>query len=392
VARKFEARCKVAIAGYAQSPAHRHTSIPLGTLAMNTCLEAIADAGVKKDDIDGFSTAPLFPSLSGRTPVDGVDMITSGWIASQLGIHARYLVDFGGAGQLPGSVVTAVNAIASGAADYVLLHRALANPPGKYHDNPMTEARGNAQWMAPQGFWGPPVQVAMTYMEYMQRYGATREDMARVVVELRRQAARIPTAYWYQKPLSVDEYMNARMISDPISVLDCDIPITGVAAFVLTSAERARDLPNKPVFVAGYALGNLAEAGTLWSLEHAQQAGARTRRDLKERSGLGPADFDLAQLYDGFAPLTYIWLEALGYCGHGEAHRFVREQQDLARFFSGGGSLGNGRMHGVPPMRECYLQLSGRAGERQRPNARAGLACHSHPHLGGVVAYTAEPL
>jgi acetyl-CoA acetyltransferase len=231
-------------------------------------------------------------------------------------------------------------------------------------------------------------------MEYMQRYGATREDMARVVVALRGHATRIPWAHWRTKPLSVEDYMNARMIADPISVLDCDIPVNGVAAFVLTSPERAQDAPHRPVYVAGYALGNLLEPGTLWSLEHCQAAGEQAAADLWQRSGLTHADIDLPQLYDGFSPLTYLWLEALGYCGRGEAHLFLREQSergDLGRFFSGGGSLGNGRMHGAAQMLECYLQLSRRAGERQR-DARTALACFSHPHSGGVVAYSAEKL
>jgi acetyl-CoA acetyltransferase len=388
----FAARNKVAIIGYAQSPVARQASVPFGALALKTCLDAVADAGLTKQDVDGFASAPLLPSLSGRAPVDGVDIVPSAWIAAHLGVHARWLACVQGGTQLTGSVVQAVNAIATGAADYVLLHRALSNPPGRYHENPMTSAAGTAQWMAPQGFWGPPVQVAMTYMEYMQRYGATREDMARVVVSLREHAARIPWSYWKDKPLSAEEYIGARMIADPISVLDCDLPVNSVAAFVLTSAERAKDAPHKPVYVAGYALGNLLEPGTLWSLSHCQAAGRQTAADLWQRSGFTRGDIDLAQLYDGFSPITYLWLEALGYCGLGEAHLFLREQSDgdLGRFFSGGGSLGNGRLHGTAQMLECYLQLSRRAGERQREQARTALACYSHPHFGGVVAYSAE--
>jgi len=234
--------------------------------------------------------------------------------------------------------------------------------------------------------------MALSYMEYMQRYGATREDMGRVVVELRRHGARNPWSYWHQKPLSLEAYLDARMIADPICVLDCDIPIDGAAAFIFTSAERARDHPHKPVYVAGYAQGNLLEQESMWSLDHAQQAAPLTGRDLWRSSGLRREDIDLPELYDGFSPIVYLWLEALGYCGRGEAHLFLREQKDLTRFFSSGGSLGNGRMHGVPPMLECYLQLSGRAGERQIANVKTGLACHSHPHYGGVVAYSSERL
>jgi acetyl-CoA acetyltransferase len=108
-------------------------------------------------------------------------------------------------------------------------------------------------------------------------------------------------------------------------------------------------------------------------------------------------DVDVPQLYDGFSPFIYFWLEALGFCPVGEAHRFVQgggisvERGGLP-VLSGGGALGNGRMHGVPQMLECYLQLSRRAGDRQLPTANVGLACHSSPHWGGGVLYTREPL
>jgi acetyl-CoA acetyltransferase len=292
----------------------------------------------------------------------------------------------------------AVNAIASGAADYVLLHRALANPTTRYHENPMTEARGQDQWTAPYGYWGPPAQIALPYNEYMQRYGATREEMATVVVELRRNAAGIPWAYWNQRPITVDDYLNARIIADPISILDCDIPVDGVAAFVLTSAERAADLPHPPVYVAGFTQGTPKRPtmAAFWSLDDIMEGGSVAGRQLWENSGLERGDIDIPQLYDGFSPFVYFWLEVLGYCDPGEAHSFVQggaiATDGGLPIASGGGALGNGRMHGVPQMLECYLQLARRAGERQLANARVGLACHSSPHWGGAILYTSEPV
>ena len=212
----------------------------------------------------------------------------------------------------------------------------------------MTHAEGSSQWTAPQGFWGPPAMMAMAYMEYMQRYGATREDLGRVLVELRKHAARIPWAYWYGKPITLEDYLNARMIADPICILDCDIPIDGAVAFVFTSAGAPKDHPHKPVYVAGCAQGNPVIPGPMWSLPSIEAAAPFVGRDLWASTGLTRADIDLPQLYDGFSPIVYFWLEALGYCKRGEAHLFIREQKDLTKFFSGGGSLGNGRMHGVP--------------------------------------------
>jgi acetyl-CoA acetyltransferase len=395
---RFEARGRVAIAGYAHSPIVRHATVPLGALTVETCLRAIADAGVTKDQIDGFTTGALFPSSGGRAPVDGVHVVTSAWLVEQLRVKPRWLCGFQGIGQLPGAVILATDAIASGAADYVVVHRAMFNPTGGYHENPMTRAEGAAQWVAPQGFWGPPTQMALPYMEYIQRYGATREDMATVVVEARSNGAAVPWSHWYAEPITAQDYLGARMIAEPLSVLDCDIPVTGVGAFVLTSAERARDMPHRPVYVAGYAQGHWRPATgvNVWPLDDLIEGGREVARMLWDNTGLSREDVDLPLVYDGFSPFVYFWLEALGYCERGEAHRFVRDGRirtgDGLPVLSGGGALGNGRMHGVPQMLECYLQLSRRAGERQLPTAEVGFACQAAPSIGGVVAYTSEPM
>jgi acetyl-CoA acetyltransferase len=397
---RFTARNRVAIAGYAQSPIVRHSERTLGAIAVDTARSALADAGLTVADVDGFTTGALLPSAGGHASVDGVSVVTSNWLAEALGVNPRFAAGFQGYGQIPGSVTLAVNAVASGAADVVVLHRALHNPPrGRYHTNPMTHAPGSAQWTAPQGFWGPLSMIAFPYNEYLQRYGAPREAMASVVVEARANGARIPWSYWYERPLTVDDYLDARVLSDPICMFDCDIPVDGVAAFVFTTAERARDLANPPVYVAGYAQGHphRNRLPLHWPLDDIMDVAAETCARLWEHSGLSVRDVDLPQVYDGFSPFVYFWLEALGYCPVGEAHRFVQDGGiDVARggvpALSGGGALGNGRMHGVPQMLECYLQLSRRAGVRQLPSANVGLACHSSPHWGGGVLYSREPL
>ena len=351
-------------------------------------------------DVDGFTTGSLLPTAGGQTIVDGVSIVTSNWLAEALGVNPRFASGFQGYGQIPGSVTLAVNAIASGAADVVVLHRALHNPPsGRYHANPMTRAAGANQWTAPQGYWGPLSMIALPYNEYLQRYGASRESMANVVVEARANGAQIPWSYWYEKPLTVEDYLAGRVLSDPVCMYDCDIPVDGVAAFVFTTAERARDLPNPPVYVAGFGQGHPTRhrLPTHWPLDDIMDTADETVARLWEHSGLSLADIDVPQLYDGFSPFVWFWLEALGYCPKGEAHRFVddggiRKATGGLPVLSSGGALGNGRMHGVPQMLECYLQLSKRAGDRQLAKANVGLACHSSPHFGGAVLYSAEPL
>jgi acetyl-CoA acetyltransferase len=393
-APRFLASGKVAIVGYAHSKIQRRIDQPLGALALEVAHEAIADAGLTLDQIDGFTTGASFPSSGGRAVVDGEHQVTSEWLVEQMGLRPRWLCGFQGVGQVPGAMILATTAIATGAADYVLLHRAMYNPPGRYHENPMLEADGEAQWTAPQGYWSPIAQLALPYTEYMQRYGATREDMATVVVEARRNGAEIPWSAWYQKPLSVDDYMEARMIAEPLSMLDCDLPVSGVGAFVLTSAERARDLPHKPVFVAGFAQGRERPRNGIghWDLDTIVEGGAEVLKNLWESSGLTLDDVDVPQLYDGFSPFIYFWLEALGYCPRGEAHRYVQDggiRTGVGKpFLSGGGALGNGRMHGMPQTLECYLQLSRRAGDRQLERAEVGLSCQATPNFGGAVLYS----
>ncbi|OBG28681.1 peptide permease [Mycobacterium alsense] len=395
---RFAASNRVAIAGYAQSAIQRRAERPLGALAVDTAREAITDAGLRVDQIDGFVSSSLLPSAGGQAAEDGVSTVSSAWLAQHLGVNPRYVAGFEGIGQITGSVGMAVNAVASGAADYVLLHRALHNPAGRYHANPMREARGPQQWTAPQGFFGPLAMIALPYNEYLQRYGAKRESMAAVAVEARKNGARIPWSYWRDRPLSAAEYLAAPTLFDPVCRYDCDIPVDGVAAFVFTSADRARDLPHPPVYVAGYAAGAPAKRRLPlhWPLDDIVEGGTETARRLWEHAGIGVGDVDLPQVYDGFSPFVWLWLEVLGLCPPGEAHRFVEaggidsDRPGGIPALSGGGALGNGRMHGIPQMLECYLQLARRAADRQREDATIGLACHSSPHFGGAVVYSAE--
>lgn len=393
----FKARNTVAVVGYSQTPLVRRSGRPLGPVAVETARAAIADAGLRVEDIDGFTASALVPSAGDHAAVDGVTMVTPNWLASALGVNPSYACGFQGFGQLPGSIALAVNALTVGAADYVLVHRALHNPTGGYHVTGQTEARGSAQWTMPQGWYGPIQMIGMTANEYFQRYGATREELGAVTVEARKNGARQPWSVWRDRPITLDDYLDAPLITDPICRLDCDMPVDGVACFVLTTAERARDLPHPPVFVSAYASGQLTKhrLSLHWPLDDMYEVGLDTGRRLWERAGFGPTEVDLPQVYDGFSPFVWMWLEVLGLVPVGEAHRFVAEggidsdRPGAISALSGGGALGNGRMHGVAQMLECYLQLSGRAGSLQR-TATTALACHGSPHYGGVLAFTNE--
>ena len=396
---RFMASNQVAIAGYAMAPVTRRAAEPLGHTAIRTARAAIADAGLTVADIDGFVASSMLPTSGDHAAEDGYSIVSSNWLAEHLGADPAYSAGFQGTGQLTSSLCMAVNALASGACDYVLFHRALHNPPvGKYNDSAMTEARGPQQWTAPQGFFGALPAIAMVYNEYMQRYGATREAMARLVVEARNNGAKQPWSHWFGKPITIDDYLNEPLICDPMSRLDCDIPVQGVGVFILTRADRAKDGPDRPVHVTGYANGYPAvhRLPLHWTLDDMEQSGRAVGARLWESAGLGPADMQLGQFYDAFSPFVYIWLEALGFVPHGEAHRFVldggidaSDPKSLA-VLSGGGAIGSGRLHGLPQLLECYLQLAGRAGERQRGVTNAVFS-YSAPYFGGAMVLTNDP-
>jgi acetyl-CoA acetyltransferase len=395
----FHARNQVAIVGYAQSQVTRRPIEPLGHTAIKTAKAAIADAGLTLDQIDGFASSALMPTSGDHESRLGISSVTSNWLAEHMGAKPRYAVGFQGHGQLSSSLTLAINAVASGAADYVLLHRALHNPPsGGYNDNPMTRAHGDMQWTAPTGFFGSVPAIAMVYNEYMQKYGATREAMARVVMESRNNAAKQPWSVWYDKPITFEDYMNDPRICDPMSRLDCDMPVQGAGVFILTTAERAKDLPNKPVYVTGYANGypQKRRLPLHWTLDEMEEHGQKVTQQLWEATGYGPKDIQTAQVYDAFSPFVYLWLEAFGFCPVGEAHRFVMDGGiDAANpkslgSLSGGGAIGHGRLHGLPQVLECYLQVAGRAGERQR-DVTNGVYAYSAPYFGGCAVLTNDP-
>jgi acetyl-CoA acetyltransferase len=392
----FPARNKVAIAGYSQSPIVRRSSETLGAMTIATVRAAVADAGLAMDDIDGLITTPLFPSLGSHAAEDGVALVTTNWLAQRLGLSPHYQEN--PQGQLPGAVAMAVNAIHAGAARNIVVYRALHNPGGSYHANSAPQAAGREQWGMAMGHYGPIAAVAMCWNEYAQRYGAGLDALAPIAIESRKNGARNAWSYWHGKPLDAEAYRAAPFINDPIRMFDCDIPVDGVAAFVITSAERARDLPHRPVHIAGYAdmLPIRQRPPSHWPYDDMMELGAVMVERLCERGGISPAEIDYPQLYDAFAPLTLFWMELLGIAPRGEAHRMIAQagidsdRPGAIPVLASGGSLGNGRMHGTPQMVDCYLQLSRRARDRQR-DVSLGLACQGVPHMGGAVLYSADP-
>lgn len=348
---------QTAIVGVGATRMERRPQRSLAALAIDAALAAVEDAGLTPADIDGVAGTPMGVNLT-NMHMDGVDEISSGYLAGALGLrNVRWMVD-GTRGLSSEAVIESVHALLAGSCTAVLVMRAMYNPVGiRYAEQALVSAGGPLQFTAPYGANSGIVRAAMELHRYLHRTGATKRDLYQVAKTLRDHALLNPNAYWYGRtPLTEDEYLSARFIFEPMCLYDCDIPTTGAGAVVLTTAERARHLPHKPAYITAYAT-------------HAEGY-----REIYRKAKIGPKDVQVAQLYDGFLPFLWEWLETLQFCGPGEAFEFTRDGNitfggalPLTTF---GGSHGEGRLHGMGHIREAALQVMGRAGARQVPNVQ----------------------
>jgi acetyl-CoA acetyltransferase len=324
-------------------------------LTADAALAAIADAGLEPRDIDGLST---YPGASGSTP--GITGAGIDDVRVLLGLDLRWHA--GGrelAGQL-GSVVNAVLAVAGGLASHVLCFRTV------WESTAQAQAGGRSSVLAsaphPAMRWGQPYGVgyvsygALAMQRYMFESGATREQFAQLAVISRANASRNPLAV-YREPMTVGGYLEARMISDPLCMYDCDVPVDGAVAIVVSRAAGSAPDGGRAIrFEAiGSASGFEASADMLWS-----------------RTSLKPADVDVAEIYDGFSVYAVRWLEALGLTPRNETGPFIEGGTRISLggelpISTGGGQLSAGRLHGYGALLEACVQLRGDGGARQVP-------------------------
>jgi acetyl-CoA acetyltransferase len=300
-------------------------------------------------------------------------------------------------------LIEGIHAMIAGACDYVLVWRALHRPQQRASTGTggraiaAPRAAGEAQFMAPYGCSTIIQWHALAWQRYMHRYGATREALAALALNSRRNANLNTRAFFYKEQMSRDDYFESRWIAEPLCLFDCDVPVDGCVALILTTAERARDLRNPPAYIAGYGQ-NTAARRTLfhYALDDYMACGGSLAAKLWSSAGLGPKDMDAAQLYDGFNPSTLYWLEAAGFCAQGEGGSFVQngrialEGELPVNTF--GGSLSEGRMHGMGHIAEAVRQVTGQAEQRQVPDAEAVCAIDGSPMLrGSGIVVTKDP-
>ncbi|MCX7282761.1 MAG: thiolase family protein [Novosphingobium sp.] len=338
---------------------------PLG-LTMDAIKEAVADAGLSLSQIDGVSTYPgKMQTFLGFSPI-GVDEVIE-----VCGLKTRWHTGAAEATAQLGAIADAAAAVKAGLARHVICFRtvyeaaALARP----EEFPPLERRkdvtGNSQWVSPFGAFSAACWTAQFAMRQMKRHGMTREQLAQIAINDHRNAALNPRAL-VKEPLTLEKYMEARMISSPFCLFDCD-RFTDASTVVIVSASDALDeVSATPVRIA-------ATAGSVerYSWDQAEYASAYpTGRDLWRNADYTKDDVDVVQFYDGFAFQPITWLEGLGFCEVGEGHKFIEGGTRIALdgelpMNTGGGQLGWGRLHGFGFAYEGVVQLRGAGGARQ---------------------------
>ena len=365
---------KAAVVGVGHSNVYRRADVPLGVLAIDACKQAIEDAGLSPSDIDGVVTATYMPFEVAEAERPGVNLLTPSFMIGALGLEANWTESVV-AGSAQHCVIEASHAVASGASRYALAFRGLYNPVGRrYGVSSPTTAEGRNQFRGPYGIFAPGA-FAHYAQRHMALYGGTREQMAEFASKNRDRALQWEYGYWANHgggPLTVEDYMTSRMISYPLCIHDCDIPVQACAAFVLTNEERAKDLRNPPVYVRGTSAPVGAPKSTVMSLEEFMACGGLIGDNLWRQAGVGPGDVSIANLYDGFSMLTPMWAEALGFCGEGEGFSWMNETSLPVN--TGSGNLGSGRTHGISQMLDSVLQLMGRRGQSQVEGAELAVA------------------
>jgi acetyl-CoA acetyltransferase len=331
---------------------------------------AVRDAGLEMQDIDGIATSSVAASMWPMSVVE------------TLGIRPTYIdgTCLGGSSFMS-YILAAAHALESGQCNAVLVCYGSAQKTAAVGRSAIAGARKALDpqpYEAPYAPLNPPSAYALAARRHMHEFGTRREDLAEVAVAARRWARLNPEAH-SRDPLSIDDVLGARMVSDPLTVRDCCLVTDGAGAFVMTRADRARDLPQPPAYILGSATAvwnrHISAMEDLTTTA-ATQSGARAF----EMAGCRPADIDVAQLYDAFTINTILFLEDLGFCAKGEGGAFVRgggiaPGGRLPVNTNGGGlSCVHPGMYGVFLVIEAVRQLRGQAGERQVRDARLALA------------------
>jgi acetyl-CoA acetyltransferase len=364
---------KTAVVGIGATEFSKNSGRSTLRLAVECCDAAIRDAGLAPEQIDGIVSF----TVEENHEID---------VARNLGIkeltHFSRIHHSGGAAC--GTLHQAAMAVSSGACNYALVYRAFNERSEtrfgagvQLQDNSPTPILVDFGWCLPFGLLTPASWVAMFASRYMHEYGATSEDFGRVSVADRKHAATNPEAFFYQRPITLEDHQKSRWIVKPLHLLDCCQESDGGQALVITTLERARDLPNPPVVIASAAQGSGDDQQMMKSYYRESITGipemGLCARQLWDDTGLGPDDIQAAIIYDHFTPLVLPQFEEFGFCGRGEAKDFVKdgniELGGRLPINTNGGQLGEAYIHGMNGVAEAVRLVRGTS-VNQVPDAK----------------------
>ncbi len=376
---------RVAITGIGMSAIGRRLMRPPLSLTVEAVKAAVADAGLELADIDGLSTYPGGPATGGFGE-GGVSAFEDA-----LGIRPTW---YNGGGETfgpAGSVIAAMMAVAAGLVRHVVCFRTVwqatyaarlrsespngSNPYGGIGPGAVARVPG---YSGPYGVASAANNLAMYASHHFRKYGTTRESLGWIALNQRTNAGLNPKAI-YRDPLTMDDYLSARLISTPFGLYDCDIPADASIAVIVSRIDTIQDLRSRPVLVE--AVGTQMTERVTWdqsTMTHEPQV-LGPAAHLWTRTTLRPDDVDVALLYDGFTFNCLSWIEGLGFCGIGEAKDFLDGGTNIAlkggvmALNPHGGQLSAGRTHGMGFMHEAVVQLRGEGGDRQREGAEVAV-------------------
>jgi acetyl-CoA acetyltransferase len=343
-------------------------------LTIDAILAAIADAGLTPADIDGLATNPGQAKLL-NPGFNGPDLYE---IQDALGLELNWHL---GACQGPAqfmAVIPAAAVVSMGVCKHVVAFRTTSEASAQGSggrrglDDHLDEADGTLAYLLASGAVSPANWTAFYINRHMHEYGTTKEQLGWIAVTERAHAALNPHAV-FRDPLTMEDYLSSRMISTPLSLYDCDIPMDGSVAVVISAPDTTADLRH---WAELEAVGSALRHRPYWeqwpdlTTMSAHDAAAH----LWSQTDLKPGDVDVAQIYDAFSPFVLMWLEALGFCERGESGPFVEGGTRIGLggelpLNTWGGQLSGGRLHGWGFLAEALRQLWGEAGPRQVPDA-----------------------
>ena len=379
----FESRS--VLSGVGRSALGRRLMVDPLSLTVDACLEAVADAGLTLEDIDGLST---YPGAAGMGMSEGG--VTA--VEEALRLHPVWT---NGGGDLPGpggAIIAAMLAVANGLCRHVLCFRTVWE--STYATLRMGgggggRASGWHQWNAPYGALSAANWIGRNANQYFHRYGADREMLGLIAINARTNAGRNPAAI-YRDPMTMDDYLAARPITSPFGLFDCDVPCDGSVAVIVSAASAAGDLPKPAIRIE--AVGTQILERVSWDqgvLTHEPQVLGQAAH-LWSRTSLTPDDVDVGLLYDGFTFNCVSWIEGLGFCDFGETQDWLDGGRRIA--LDGqlpvnphGGQLSEGRTHGFGFVYEAMKQLRGEADRRQVADATTAVVATGGGTPSGVL-------